>query len=138
MFSIKFNLIWFYWAITDLLLIIGVTLEPAALYWAIYFNIIQVIHFYGLKKQIANFAVQVRIAYLLLLVAALYPPLFFIFYLQIIGTTAMVLGNYCFLARVMSLMPWNIQKPYSLELIKQTFFSKPVDGSVQHSAQQVS
>lgn len=138
MFSIKFNLIWFYWAITDVLLIIGVTIEPQALYWAIYLNVFQVMHFYWLNPQISHFAVQVRVAYLLLLIVALYPPLFFVFYLQIIGTTAMVLGNYCFLARLMSLMPWNSQKPFSFKLLKETFLSKPVDGSVQHSAQQPS
>lgn len=136
MFSINFNLIWVYWAITDILLIIGITIEPQALYWVIFFNIIQVIHFYWLTPQIKNFAVQVRIAYLFLLIIALYPPLFFVFYLQIIGTTAMVLGNYCFLARFMSLMPWNSTKPFNLTLVKDTFFSKPVNGSVQHSTQQ--
>jgi len=134
MFSIKFNRIWFYWAITDILLILGVFSKPEFLYGAIAFNLIQVIHFYWLTPQITNFAVQVRIAYLLLLLLALYPPLFFIFYLQIIGTTAMILGNYCFLARVMSLMPWNSTKKLSLNLIKETFISKPVNGSVQHSA----
>ncbi|BCN92930.1 hypothetical protein THMIRHAM_07150 [Thiomicrorhabdus immobilis] len=135
MFSINLNLIWVYWAITDILLIIGVAIEPQALYWAIAFNLIQVIHFYWLTPKIKNFAVQVRIAYLLLLIIALYPPLFFIFYLQIIGTTAMVVGNYCFLARFMSLMPWNSTKPFNLTLVKDTFFSKPVNGSVQHAAQ---
>jgi len=138
MFSIKFNLIWFYWAITDILLILGVTIDPQFLYWAITFNVIQVFHFYWLTPQINNFAVQVRIAYLLLLIVALYPPLFFIFYLQIIGTTAMVLGNYCFLARLMSIMPWNSTKDFSLDLVKETFFSKPVNGSVQHSIQKPS
>ena len=134
MFSIKFNRTWYYWAITDLLLIIGVTIEPQFLYWAIALNVFQVLHFYWLTPQIKNFAVQVRVAYLFLLIVALYPPLFFIFYLQIIGTTAMVLGNYCFLARLMSLMPWNRTRSFSLNLVKNTFISKPVNGSVQHTA----
>lgn len=129
--SDKFNLIWTYWAITDILLIAGVTFEPAALKLAIVLNVVQVLHFYWLTPKLSNFAVQVRMAYLLLLVMAMYPPLFFIFYLQIIGTTAMVLVNYCFLARFMSLMPWNKIEPYSLSMIWQTFFTKPVSGSVQ-------
>ena len=133
MFTSKFNLIWVYWAITDLLLIAGVTIEPQALIWAIIFNVIQVIHFFWLTPKISNFAVQVRIAYLLLLIMAMYPPLYFIFYLQIIGTTAMVLLNYCFLARFMSLMPWNTTQAYSTQSIVNTFFSKPVKGSVQQS-----
>lgn len=138
MFSIKFNLIWIYWAITDVFLILGVSVDPQFLYSAIALNVIQVLHFYWLTPQINHFAVQVRIAYLLLLIAALYPPLFFIFYLQIIGTTAMVLGNYCFLARFMSIMPWNSTKDFSLDLVKETFFSKPVNGSVQHATQKPS
>ncbi|WP_373018229.1 hypothetical protein [Thiomicrorhabdus sp.] len=130
----QINLIWTYWAITDILLIIGVTVEPQALLIAIAFNVIQVIHFFWLTPQISNFAVQVRIAYLLLLIVAMYPPLYFIFYLQIIGTTAMVLLNYCFLARVMSLMPWNMNESYNRSLIWRTFFSKPVSGSVQRNS----
>jgi len=135
MFTTKFNLIWTYWFITDLLLIIGVTIEPQAIVWAIAFNIIQVIHFFWLTPQISNFAVQVRIAYLFLLLIALYPPLYFIFYLQIIGTTAMVIFNYCFLARFMSLMPWNTSQAYTLPYILNTFLSKPVEGSVQQPKQ---
>ena len=131
MFTTKFNLIWTYWAITNLLLIIGVTTEPNAITWAIAFNIIQVIHFFWLTPKISNFAVQVRIAYLLLLLLALYPPLYFIFYLQILGTTAMVVFNYCFLARFISLMPWNNNQKLGSTLIVKTFFSKPVEGSVQ-------
>ncbi|MDX1351515.1 MAG: hypothetical protein R3254_00785 [Thiomicrorhabdus sp.] len=117
---------------------VGVTIEPQALIWAIALNTIQVVHFFWLTPQISNFAVQVRVAYLLLLVLALYPPLYFIFYLQIIGTTAMVVFNYCFLARFMSLMPWNNPQPYSLSSITETFFSKPVEGSVQQSKQSLS
>jgi len=132
-FKSKFNLIWVYWVITDLLLIVGVLIEPQALIWAIIFNVIQVIHFYWLTPKILNFAVQVRLAYLLLLLLAMYPPLYFIFYLQIIGTTAMIVFNYCFLARFMSLMPWNKSQAYSIESFINTFFSKPVDGSVQQS-----
>lgn len=127
----RFNLTWVYWAITDILLIVGVSLEPFALKLAIALTALQVVHFYVRAANFSNFALQVRIAYLLLLLVALYPPLFFIFYLQIIGTTAMVLVNYCFLARMMSLMPWNKVEPYSRQLIFNTFFSKPVSGSVQ-------
>lgn len=133
MFKPEFNLIWVYWAITDFLLIMGVFYDPIALQAAIALNVLQVIHFYLRTPQISNFAVQVRIAYLLLLIIALYPPLYFIFYLQIIGTTAMILANYCFLARFMSLMPWNMAESYSFVLVRNTFFSKPVAGSVQRT-----
>ena len=129
--NLKMDLVWWYWAITDVLLIAGVAGVPYALEAAIALHVFQVMHFYKLYPSVSAFPVQVRIGYLLLLVIALYPPLFFIFILQIIGTTAMVLFNYCFLARFMSLMPWNHDKKYSWSLIMQTFFTKPVDGSVK-------
>jgi len=71
------------------------------------------------------------LAYLILLLVALWPPLYWVLYFVILGTTAMVLFDYCFLARFMSLMPWNHLKPYSLSLFIKTFVSKPIAGSVQ-------
>ena len=42
----------------------------------------------------------------------------------------MVLFQYCFLARYMSLMPWNKREPYSVSLLKRTFLSAPVSGNI--------
>lgn len=128
---LKMDLIWWYWAITDVLLIAGVAGMPYGVEVAIAFNILQVIHFYIRTPSVSAFPVQVRLAYLALLIVALYPPLFFLYYLIILGTSAMVLFDYCFLARFMSLMPWNHQQKFSIGLLMDTFFSKPVDGSVQ-------
>uniref|UniRef100_Q31EY0 Uncharacterized protein n=1 Tax=Hydrogenovibrio crunogenus (strain DSM 25203 / XCL-2) TaxID=317025 RepID=Q31EY0_HYDCU len=128
---LKMDLIWWYWAITDVLLIAGVAGMPYGIEAAIVFNIIQVIHFYTRTPSVSAFPVQVRLAYLALLLVALYPPLFFLYYLIILGTSAMVLFDYCFLARFMSLMPWNHHQKFSIGLLMDTFFSKPVDGSVQ-------
>lgn len=128
---LKMDLIWWYWAITDVLLIAGVAGMPYGIEAAIVFNIIQVIHFYVRTPSVSAFPVQVRLAYLALLIVALYPPLFFLYYLIILGTSAMVLFDYCFLARFMSLMPWNHHQKFSIRLFSDTFFTKPVDGSVQ-------
>lgn len=125
------NKVWIYWAITDILLIAAVAGWSEGLSLAIALTIIQIIHFYVETPQLKSFPVQVRIAYLILLLLALWSPLFFILYPVILGTTAMVVFDYCFLARFMSLMPWNHQQGMSLGLIKRTFFSKPVNGSVQ-------
>ena len=53
-----------------------------------------------------------------------------IFWWQLIGTSAMVLFEYCFLARCLSLLPRNRQDEMSLELVKRTFMSVPVKGNV--------
>lgn len=129
--TLKMDLIWWYWAITDVFLIAGVLGIPYGIEAAIIFNVVQVVHFYIRTPAINAFPVQVRLAYLGLLLVALYPPLYFLYFLIILGTSAMVLFDYCFLARFMSLMPWNHSQPFSWQLIRHTFFSKPVDGSVQ-------
>lgn len=127
------NKVWIYWAITDILLIMAVTEWPKAYTVAIGLTLFQIGHFYRDTPQLMSFPVQVRVAYLLLLIVALWSPLSWVVYPVILGTTAMVLFDYCFLARFMSLMPWNHQQPFSFNLIFKTFFSKPVAGSVKIS-----
>jgi len=125
------NKIWIYWFITDVLLIIEAIFGHTGLMLAIGLTTVQVVHFYAEERSIRGFATQVRIAYLLLLLLALWHPMAWLIYPVIIGTSAMVLLNYCFLARFMSLMPWNHSESYSVSMILNTFFSKPVSGSVQ-------
>ena len=123
------DLVWRYWLITDALLIAGISGWHYGYLLAIALCTLQVVHF-GLREHwdMAAFPVQVRLAYLLLLILALWEPLRFIYLLQIIGTTAMVLFNYCFLARVMALMPWNREQALSLGLLVRTFLTAPTPG----------
>ena len=123
--------VWIYWTMTNGLLLADVMGWPFGLTLAIVLNAIQIGHFYIETKSVTSFPVQVRLAYLLLLLVALWPPLYWVLYFVILGTTAMVLFDYCFLARFMSLMPWNCKQPYHRALILKTFVSKPVTGSVQ-------
>jgi len=81
------------------------------------------------EGELAAFPVQVRAAYLALLVAGLYPPLGFIHWVQLVGTWAMVLVGYCPLARALSLLPWNRSQPLSAALVRRTFVSA---GARQH------
>ncbi len=128
--KIENNLVSRYWAATTLLLAGVVSGCSDCLPAVIGLNIIQVIHFIYREKSLTAFPVQVRISYLGLLFLAQAPYLFWIFWWQLIGTTAMVLFQYCFLARCMSLMPWNKREPYSVSLLKRTFLSAPVSGNI--------
>lgn len=123
--------VWIYWVITLGLLISDVMGWPFGLSLAIALNVIQLGHFYFETKSVTSFPVQVRLAYLILLVVAMWPPMYWLLYFIILGTSAMVLFDYCFLARFISLMPWNYKQPYNLTLFLRTFVSKPVSGSVQ-------
>ena len=42
----------------------------------------------------------------------------------------MVLVGYCPLARMLSLLPWNRRQPLSVALVRRTFLSAPVSGSI--------
>ena len=124
------NIVWWYWFATTILLIGVVSGNNASLQTVIILNGIQIIHFIIREKSVTAFPVQVRIAYFGLLFLAQAPFMFWIFWWQLIGTSAMVLSEYCFLARCTSLMPWNKNETYTWQLFKHTFFSVPVKGNV--------
>jgi hypothetical protein len=67
--------------------------------------------------------VQVRVAYLAMLLAGLREPLQWIHWLQLAGTTARVGAGYCFMARTLSLAPWNRWQPLTRELVRRTYLS---------------
>jgi hypothetical protein len=126
------DLVWSYWAVTTVL-IIGALAGVEYSYQAVVgLNIVQVIHFALREQSVTAFPVQVRVTYLGLLFLSQAPYMIWILWWQLIGTAAMVLFKYCFLARCMSLMPWNKSEKYSVELFKRTFFTAPVDGNVLH------
>ena len=124
------SITWWYWFLTTLLLIGAVAGNTSSLQVVIGLNIVQVIHFALRDKSITTFPVQVRATYLGLLFLSQAPYLIWILWWQLIGTTAMVLFGYCFLARCLALMPWNKTEEYSWALVKRTFFSAPVKGNI--------
>ncbi len=124
------NLVWWYWFLTTILLSAVVTGISFSIHAVIVLNAIQVLHFIYRERSITAFPVQVRIVYFSLLFLAQAPYMFWIFWWQLIGTAAMVSFRYCFLARCISLMPWNKTEAYSFAYIKRTFLSAPVDGNI--------
>lgn len=121
---------WQYWAVTDVLLIAAVLGWQPGFPAVIGLNIVQLVHFLVREKSLTAFPVQVRAAYLGLLLAGQWDPLYIIYFIQIIGTTVMVLADYCPLARFLSLMPWNRHEPFTLDLLRRTVFSSPVRGNI--------
>lgn len=121
---------WLYWAVTDVLLIAAVLGWEPGFATAIGLNAVQAIHFMLRERGLTAFPVQVRVSYLGLLLAGQWEPLYFVYFIQIAGTTAMVLFDYCPLARFLSLMPWNRREPFSLALLRRTVFSPPVRGNI--------
>lgn len=121
---------WWYWLVTDCLLIAGLAGWHWGVLLVIGLTMIQTVHYFVRERRIAAFPVQVRLGYLLLLVLGMYPPLGFIHWIQLAGTTAVVTVGYCPLARIMVLMPWNRSRPLTPALVWNTIISPPVTGSI--------
>ena len=129
---------WWYWLVTDCLLLAYLTgwLTGWSLEWdwglqlVMVWVLIHTTHYLVREKHITAFPVQVRLAYLLLLILGAYPPLGFLHWLQFLGTTVSLTDDYCFLARVMALMPWNRQRPLTLERAWNTIVAPPVSESI--------
>lgn len=121
---------WWYWAVTAMLLIIGLAGWFEAFYLATALSAVQIVHFRLREGSFSAFPVQVRVAYTAMLALALWEPMNWLFWVPAIGTPAQVLFGYCSLARCLSLLPWNRREPLSMALVHRTFLSKPVQGSV--------
>ena len=123
------NLGWWLWLATDVALANYLFVDRDFIKAALALALIQV-PLFGALRGWRSFPAQVRIAYGGLMIAGLWPPLAFIHWIQRVGTTAMVLFGYCFLARCLSLLPWNRTAPITPALLTATFFSMPVEGSI--------
>jgi len=121
---------WWYWLATVVLLTAGVSGWSTGFLLAIGLTVVQAIHFAIRERSMTAFPVQVRLAYLLLLLVALPERLQLIYWLPMIGTWVQVLFGYCTMARTVSLLPWNRNEAFSLGLLKRTFLSAPVRGSI--------
>ncbi len=123
---------WWYWALTDLLLFVGLFGSAEAFYAAVAISLLQVVHFILRESSITAFPVQVRVSYAAILLLALWPPLRWLYCWPAVGTLALVLFGYCFLARCLSLLPRNRREPLSWPLVWRTFTARPVKGNILH------
>lgn len=73
-------------------------------------------------RRLEAMAVQVRLVYLLLLIAGSAPALGFVHLLQFATTAVHAAFGYCLLGRALSLLPWNREAPLSPALLGVTFF----------------
>ena len=121
---------WWYWLAMVILLATGLAGYNQAFQIAIALGMVQSLHYLARECSLSAFPVQVRLSYLGLLVLAQWPPLQFIYWIQLAGTTAMVVVDYCPLARFLSLMPWNRSEPFTLDLLRRTVLSPPVKGNI--------
>jgi hypothetical protein len=116
---------WWAWTLTAILLAIGLAGYPGAFIAAMAITAVQAIVMLIREKSLSAFAVQLRIAYLLLLAISFIPQMRWLYWLPTLGTFALVIFGYCLLARVLSLLPWNRHEPLSTDLLRRTFMTRP-------------
>lgn len=121
---------WWYWLVTMALLAGALAGCPLGFAPAIGLTLVQILHFRLREGSLKAFPVQVRTGHLLWMLAGLWAPLGFFHWIQLAGTTAAVLVDYCPMARMLSLLPWNRRQPFGLRLVVRTFLRPPVRGSV--------
>lgn len=127
--STRKRLIWWFWLITWLLLLGGL-FDRSFYSWVVIFSALHALVFLRLFRfRIDPFPVQVRLAYLLWVFAGTYVPgMLVLMYITTVGLAANLFLNYCPLARLMILMPWNRTEPLSPSLLKRVFLSPPSAG----------
>ena len=132
MFMIEYKSIaWWYWLVTAVLLTFGVLGNTLGFMLAIGLTVFQLIHFVLREGGVRAFPVQVRFWYLMLLLVSFIEPLRLLYWIPCIGAWAQLIFGYCAMARIVSLFPWNRDKPFSLRLLLETFFSRPVRGNIK-------
>lgn len=124
-----------YWSAICALLFAGLAGRTDAFYAAVAVGVVQVIHYRLREERFAAFPVQVRLAYVvILLIDLLWEPMRWNLWMMAAFTLVAVVFDWCLLSRIMVLMPWNRSEPMSWNLLRATFLSGPVKGSVQKSA----
>ncbi len=116
---------WWAWMLIAILLTIGLLGQSIAFVGAMTVTAIQGIVMLIREKSVSAFAVQLRLAYLVLLGVCFLPSMRWLYWVPTVGTFALVIAGYCLLARVLSLFPWNRQEALSVDLLRRTFLSAP-------------
>lgn len=96
---------------------------------AIAISVVHVLVAIEVESSLVSMRVQVRAALLLILLAMWPERLHFLYWAPIVGAWVRVLFDYCLLRRLLSLMPWNSAKPFSLQRVHEAFFGHLPSGN---------
>lgn len=121
---------WHYWLLTDVLLLGAILGCSWSLGLLALLTVVHCLHFLARERSLLAFPMQVRLVYAGLLALGVAGPLAFIHWIQLAGTTAMVVAGYCPLARILALMPWNRGAPLDRTRLVRILFGPPVQGSI--------
>jgi hypothetical protein len=119
-----------YWQATALALAAYLTGWVPGIGVAIVLSAGQVLLFAVHRRSLHALEVQVRLSYLGLLLVGLLPGLGMLHLLQLLGVNALLVADYCPMARLLVLAPWNRDVPLSMALVRWVLLSPPAPGSI--------
>jgi hypothetical protein len=119
-----------YWQLTALGLACHFAGWPAALPLVLALNAAQGVHVLALRRGLRPLDVQVRLGYLALLLLGMVGPLWPIHVVQFVGVNALLVADYCPLARLLVLLPWNRQQPLTPALLRWLALAPPAPGPI--------
>ena len=117
--------VWWAWTLTTVLLVAGLSGYDKALIGATAVTVAHGLIVLARDRSPFAYSVQLRAAYVLLLLICFLPHTGWLYWLIATGTLALNVFGYCFLTRVLSLLPWNSREAFTLDRLRRTFFSAP-------------
>ena len=117
--------VWWAWTLTTALLAAGLCGYSRALIGATAVTAAHGLIVLVRDRSLVTYSVQLRAAYVLLLLICFLPYTRWLYWSIVVGTFALNIFGYCFLTRVLSLLPWNSHEAYTLDRLQRTFFSAP-------------
>lgn len=126
---------WWQWTATVALLAAHLAGTPGAIYAAIALCAVMTGYYLVRLGRVRPYPVQIRLAYLGMLVAGLVPAMAWLYWVQLIGTAARVAVGYCLTGRLLSLAPWNREGAWRPALVRQALFAPVNGGLIQWGSQ---
>ena len=129
------KLVWSLWFLTWLVLLAG--LFDRRMYEAVVaFSAVHAVLVLALNRfRFSAFPVQIRIAYVLWVAIGTYAPHgAVLLYIATLGLIGNLFFDYCLMARMLYLLPWNRTEKLSFELVGRTFLSPPSAGPFRPTA----
>lgn len=123
-----------YWQLMALLLACRLSGWRPAIALSLALGAVQALHFAWVRRGWRARDVQVRVVFLVLLACGLPPEMAWLYALQLGGVLLLLVVDYCFLARLLDLAPWNRDEPLSAALLRKALLTPPSQRVVKPSA----
>jgi hypothetical protein len=113
------------WLITGSALAAYLAGWPAGVVVAAVLTAARTIHQALHSRTRATLPMQVRVLALTVMIMGSRPGLHALLFMQLGGIAARVIFDYCLAARLLSLLPWNRERPLTGALVRATFLTPP-------------